>query len=249
MRGQTARKLNGYRPTHKNKWLFTQHGILTIQELALLEFYADIIDFDRKHHKFGLFEADFNEMALIFGCKSPNTIRNWHNKLLKIGFIKKTEQKGVFQLSCYLRYINPGRWEGKASDYAKEEKDQPIGVILQSFGINLQPGEEKLQPVVKNNSNLASESGSIAIVSSKDESKDNHQEKVKVLIKQHVRNDEEYERIYRESDFQGLTPEDMRWVDENITEVVDVPKANESEIVSVYFNGDYEAYKRNLITR
>lgn len=197
-------KLNGYRASHRNKWLFVRHKILTLQELSLLEFYADTLVFDKDKDNFGLFEVNFRKITEIFQCKSENTVRNWHNKLLKLGFIKITKEKHYYKLACFLRYISTGFWQGKAGEYAELEKNQPIEKILQNFGINLQPIEEKPQPVVKKSIKLASEKSTIALVSSKDNSSYS------------VRTDQYYEKIYREGGYKLLIPEDMKWIDENL---------------------------------
>lgn len=136
------KKLNGYRASHRNKWLLIKHKILTLQELSLLEFYVDIMDFDCRHEKFSEFEVDFKEIKEIFNCKSPTTIRNWHSKLLLLGFISKTEKRGFYKISCPKRYISPGKWQGEASFYSRAEKGLAIENILSNFGINLQPNEE-----------------------------------------------------------------------------------------------------------
>jgi len=132
------KKLNGYRLTHRNKWRLIENKILILQELALLEYYADIFDFDKNHSNFGLFMVNFGNFSEIFNTSSDNTIRNWHNRLLELGFIKPTGNKNVYRLTIHDRYLTPGKWEGKASDYARQEKDQSIEVILQNFGINPQ---------------------------------------------------------------------------------------------------------------
>ncbi len=187
------KKLNGYRVTHRNKWLLIRQGILSVQELALLEFYADIFDFDKNHQTYGTFSTDFKELAEYFNCKSQNTVRNWHNKLHRLGFIKATDKRGVFQLTCFERYVNPGKWEGRASEYAKQEKDQPIGIILQSFGINLQTIKSSSQPIAQKQDKIALESNSIAIGSYKDES---NVYQSNTSVKKHaIASKEEYQQV------------------------------------------------------
>lgn len=212
------KKLNGYRPTHRNRWKLLSEKIITLQELSLLEYYADIVDFDKDHDKFGLFEIDFNEIKQVFVC-SENTVRNWHSKLLQLGFIEKTSKKHWFKLICHERYINPGYWGGKAAEYGIIEKDQPIETILQSFGLNLQSIEEKLQQIGKKKDKqkvTTTEIGSIAIGSSKDEYKDSFLEEVPKTF-------EDYKKIKEEEGYKLLTEEDMKWIDENIHEDPMVP--------------------------
>lgn len=241
-------KLNGYRPTHRNKWLFLKHEILNVQELAFLEFCADLVDFDKNHENYGLIGIDLVVVTKVFCC-SENTIRSWLKKLLNIGFIKKTEKRGHFRMSCHERYINPGLWGGRAPEYAKKEKDQPVGIILQNFGIDLQTTEQKVQSVEENPLNSDSEQENRALVSSKDDSTVSPREIV--VIKQMPRTDDEYERIrHANKNFQKLLTKDMRWIDENVIEEIDVTDPEiEKDCVNVFFNGNWGEYRRCLITK
>ena len=169
------KKLNGYRLSHRNKWLFIKHELLSIQELSLLEFYADIVDFDFRHEeKYGLFEVDFIEISSYFGRKQ-GIIRQWHNKLLTIGLVNKTNKRHIFRLTCHQRYFLAGKWKGKANHYQEIEKNQPIEIILQSFDINFQTAKEKIQFIENRNKKKvvrSNKTNSIAISSSRDEYKD-----------------------------------------------------------------------------
>lgn len=245
-----SKKLNGYRASHKNKWLFIKHGILSIQELALLEFYADIFDFDPGHETVGLFPVNFEEIAEIFSC-SPNTVRNWHGKLLHSGFIKSTAKKSIYRLACHARYTTPSvKFQGKAAVYAEQETNQSIEIILQNFEIDSQLVGEKVQIVGEKDEKLGSESSSIAISSFKVESSNKDSLRIikKVIIKQDLRSEEEYQKMYKDNP-EGLEPEDMKWIDENIKEEIEVTESNEKEIVDMYFDGDWEEYRKNLVVR
>jgi len=72
----------------------------------------------------------------------------------------------------------------------------------------------------------------------------------KVIIKQEIRTQEQYEKIYKEGNFLSLKPDDMRWVDENVTEEIEVETgADELEqSVETFFDGDWRDYRRQLIT-
>jgi hypothetical protein len=68
-----------------------------------------------------------------------------------------------------------------------------------------------------------------------------------VVIKQDVRSKEEYERIYIDGDFQGLSVEDMQWIDENIRESIEISdQFMEENIINLYFDGDRNKYSRHL---
>lgn len=239
-------QLNGYRASHRNKWLYIRNGLLSVQELALLEYYADAMDFDRSHPKFSLVEIDFDRIARVFSC-SPNTIRNWHKRLLSVGFIRKTSKLHWFEVVCAPRYINPGFWKGEAAQYAEKEKGQPLETILQNFEINLQPIGEKLQPVVNDQEDKAENNPLRVIGSSKYES---GLYPGKIVVEQEVRSDEEYRRIYEEGGYQHLTVDDMKWIDEDIGEVRPAPDgATEADYVEIFFDGDWGKYRNNLVTK
>lgn len=209
-------KLNGYRASHRNKWRFIQCGLLNLQELSLLEFYADLMRYGQDNPNYGLFNVNFNEIAKVFGCRSSNTPRNWHSKLLKIGLIQNTKVKNVCLLSCFTRYITPGYWGGESAKYVDLEKNQPVEVMLQNFGINLQLIGHKAQSVAKKELINLKKSPSIAISSSKVQSS---LVLNKSVINQQLKTDEEYQRIYDEGGYKFLMPDDMRWIDENMGEV------------------------------
>lgn len=244
------KKLNGYRASHRNKWYFIEKGILTREAFLLLDFYADIFSFDDRKEDYGLVEADFESLRKIFNCKSDQTIRNWNNELLNKGFIESTNFHQIYKLVCCERYLlNCKLWKGKANHYQELEKNQPIGIIIQSFGLKPDLIGSCFQPVGTKQlikTDLTSKSHSINIVSSKYEY--NVYPK-KICIKQAVRTIEEYEQIYKDGNDQSLTPEDMQWIDENVVENRIVENEEmENEIINIYFNGDKNKYIKCLIT-
>ena len=208
------KSLNGYRATHRNKWLLIKHNILTLQEVSLLEYYADIFDFDKKHKNFGTIEVYFSDISSIFG-KSENTIRSWHNKLLSLGFIEKTFRLHVYKLKIPARYITPGLWKGEAAYYAEIEKDQSIETILLNFGINIKNGVKKTQSVEKKSDNTASKIPPIALGSSKDQSRDNLTiEEIPTIQK---RSKQEYEEILQEGNYKEFEASDLELIDQLLT--------------------------------
>lgn len=71
----------------------------------------------------------------------------------------------------------------------------------------------------------------------------------RVIIKQEIRTQEQYEKIYKDGNFLSLMPDDMRWIDENVTEEIEVgPDELEQGVVETFFDGDWENYRRQLIT-
>jgi len=143
-------KLKGYRVSHRNKWLILQNRILTLQELALFEFFIDISDFDPRHDKFGIFEVFLDEVSDVFG-KSQDSIRIWHKGLLTKKFIAPYDVKRKFyQLKNPLRYNTK-----KAEEFHKyENNDKPIQTILEVMTFT----SEEFELVQTEKVNLALES-------------------------------------------------------------------------------------------
>ncbi|MBI4080439.1 MAG: hypothetical protein HY430_01560 [Candidatus Levybacteria bacterium] len=237
------RKLNGYRPSHRNKWHFITNDTLSLSELSYWDYCIDVMDFDPDHDTYGMFRFDLAEVIKTFR-KGKSTVRNWHNKLLLLGCIQATNRKGVYRLPNATRYISEGpRWKGEAMTFARQEMNQSFEEIVQSTGVKIQSIGQNVQPVGKQIVDSASKIPVKALSSSKDESNLNHVRKV--LIKQEVHSENEYQQMYQENP-DGLTPDDMRWVDENVIETLEVDAENEESIVDLYFDGDWQKYRNNL---
>jgi hypothetical protein len=100
----------------------------------------------------------------------------------------------------------------------------------------------------KNQSNLALETTSRALGSSKDCSITSSlvNSKKVVVIKQEVRSSAEYQELSEESVF-SLLPFEMKRIDKNLTEEIGIESdEQEKEIVRVYFDNDWDKYRRNL---
>lgn len=213
---QYKKKFNGYRNSHRNRWRLVQRGYLSIQVFALFELYLDIFDFDIKHPSFGVFFVDFDAIAAILS-KSPNTIRAWHNQLLDLGLVKRSYPRGYYEIKHPKRYIASGAWGGEAKQYVQREKDQPVEVIFQSIGGKVRKTEQVVQPIEKKEGFYLEKPSAKALSSSTVDSPVSF--KIKVISEGRVRSDEEYQKIYDgngNSNFKNLTPEDMKWIDENI---------------------------------
>ena len=200
-------KLNGYRPSHRNKWKFLKERVLTMQELLLYEYILDQFDFDTSHEKFGTFEFYLDDVAPVFD-KQPNSVRSWLNGLLTKGFIEKTNRKYLYQLVCPLKYIGPGFQKGEAAQFAKLDKDQSIEQILQNMGIKFQSIEKKVQRIEKKEDSNLKEDAPRAIGSFKVDSKFSYNNVNEVEEK-------DYEEIYKSGGYHLLLPEDMEWLDNN----------------------------------
>lgn len=220
---------NGYRPSHRNRWLLLQHKILTKEELLLFEYYLDQMDFDFRHVQFGTFQVNFSELSQLFGYKvnkSNNSIRSKHNKLLEVGLIYPTRDSNFFAIKNPERYIaETSIWKGKASTFRKNEMDKPTEVVIesmrgqfQSTETEFQSIETKFQPVEKSKPILLDKLSSRALGSSKVESNliKESEESLAEGPSRTVRTTQGYLDIHKEGGYSTLSPEDMKYLDEQI---------------------------------
>ena len=77
-------KTNGFRISHRNRWLFVMEGVLTINEMVLLDFYIDKINFSPTSEDAGTFELDYAELYCYLG-KKESSIYALNGSLLKKG--------------------------------------------------------------------------------------------------------------------------------------------------------------------
>ena len=214
-------KTNGYRPVHRNRWLLLQSRILNKDELLLLEYYIDQMDFDRRHECYGTFQVDIEYLTRLFGYKvnkSNNSIRKRHNKLIKLGFIFPTRQKNVFGIFNPERYIaQTNKWQGKANEFREKEMNQSLENIIQYIATNVQQFETSFQPTEKSDDNLLKFNPPRTLGSSKVES-NGIKQKIESLAEEVTRPVKtllEYKKIYDQGGYTTLTPDDMQWLDEN----------------------------------
>lgn len=163
-----VQKLNGFRSSHRNKWHLLYKQVISLQAMLLLEFYLDIFDFDQRHFTYQTFQVNYSQIAEIFHC-SVNTVRNWHNELLKCGLIHKTHERNKFVIPNCERYLNSGTITSR--NYQKAEYRQFFEQIFQFMCGKLQPTEQSFQPVGSDGMGSLKSQPPIAIISSKFESK------------------------------------------------------------------------------
>lgn len=167
------RKLNGHRPSHRNKWFLVQMGILNMQEMSFYDYCADLTDFDHKHQQYGTFELDFSTCSSFLNV-SQNTVRNWANYLIYLGLMEKVE-KERYRIKNFERYIAQSKqWQGTSNTCSQKEKSQSVGIIFQALGIDLQTAVEKSQQVGRKPSKNLEIQTSRYLGSSKEESMSYH---------------------------------------------------------------------------
>lgn len=244
-------KLIGYRASHRNKWFLITQNILTPQEFVLFEYYLDLMDFDKSHKdSFSTFEAFLEDVALVFN-KHEDTIRIWHNGLLTKGFIKVFDEKRhLYAVKSPLRYvIGLVQWGGEASKYVMEEKYQTQEFILKNIRFS-QLEEEKTQLESDEKVDISINTTENSLGSSKGESiVISHIGYKKIVgIKQEVRGDAEYRKMYEDGGSLGLSPDEMKLADQIVIEKIEIlNNEQEKEIVRIYFDGKWDEYRSSLI--
>lgn len=233
-------KLNGYRPSHKNRWLLLKAGIISREGLLFWEYCLDQMQFDKRNPGYGTATVNFEEVMEYFHIKSPTTVRNWHNELTTKGFVREIDKrKHILEIINCERYIEG--INGRVDEYAKKEKDQSIDQIKQSIGLNDQYVDENNQSIDQNNADLGTKVDTKALSSFKVD-----------LSSQHVRTMEEYREIHDRGNWGPYTAEDMMWVDQyqgNCLPVVTKDeKSIDQDLVDTFFSGDTDSYMSHLIT-
>lgn len=165
-------KLNGFRASHRNKWILVACRLITQQELSLYEYYVDVADFDPRHNVFGCFEDDLYQTANIFQYSSLTSVRSKRNKLVKIGLIRALRKRDWFQIPYYDRFLlsKHERYK-KAHEYHSIEKELNIEIILKNYGVKQEFIDEIDQKIDRFHIDHLMNTSPINIVSSKVESK------------------------------------------------------------------------------
>ncbi|MCJ7805246.1 hypothetical protein MUP46_01200, partial [Patescibacteria group bacterium] len=159
------------------------------------------------------------------------------------------EKRQLYTVKSPTRYIiGLAKWGGESTRYTHEEKNQPREFILENIRF--------FQPEIENIQQKSSETALKSTISTKNSLTSYKHSSIVlpslgskvVVIKQEVRSDAEYQKIYADSNFKGLEPDDMKWVDQNIIEEIEIESdEQEKEIMSIFFDGDWDKYRKNLM--
>lgn len=268
--------INGFRASHRNRWLFVSEGVLTVPEMVLLDFYIDKMNFSAKSEDVGTFDLDFAELEIYLDRKEK-TIRALNKNLLEKGFIKWINPN-KYAVTHWERYIldKKDKTGGLAFKFQKQEYNLPIKSLIQNLGINFQiagkqhedlsevstPDSPLIKKLIKKNNiniqNSETEEKKITEIISNtlDTSKDEDKRKKNiagqfpkwVLIQQEPRTDKEYQKLQDEqSDEMKMPIEDMKWIDQNAHEFMKIEDEEEENwVMSLYFGGDRARYEKYL---
>lgn len=198
-------KRNGYRPSHKNRWLLISERILTLRQWALYEYLLDDMDWDHRHDNFGLFEFYPDEMVDVFH-KSSESIGDWFKCLVDKSFVRLRDKKRkLYEVKNPERYVF-----GKASRYELSERNISVEKLLENIRFSERDGEitetvkEKIPQIIPSG---VWKDRSKALSSFKDG--------LGIESRQGVRTLGDYKEIYQTEGYALLLPEDMMWIDQN----------------------------------
>lgn len=198
---------NGTRTFHRSDFYLVSEGVLTSQELILFEFLVNQMGFDPEHEdRFGVVEVEsYKSLASFLRYSSENAIRPKVAKLVSLGLLIPIGKRR-FRVAEYKRYLAQSvKWGGLATDYTVREKGKSPKEVLQSIGVKVQTVADKVQ-LIEENSQLLPESSIPRYLSSS-------KVKSNALEHQQTRSMEEYQEIMASGQYQGLTVDDMQWID------------------------------------
>ena len=208
---------NGYRPSHRNRFLLIEHKVLTREEFVVFEYCLDQMGFDKKNEWFGKIYVNFQEIALVlnYSANPPyNSIREKIKKLIKLNILIPTNKANIYSIFNADRYVaTTNLWKGKSRQFQQQEHNKPFSLVIQNIAQNFQYGEAKVQ---KNEQNIPSKlkiDSSRALSTSKvnnlttDVSIDSRNKDQRTLA--------DYQRIYRKKDWGDFTIDDMKWLDDH----------------------------------
>ena len=229
------RRLNHtWQKVRRDRHLAALYFQLDDPEYRLYDLYFAAYGWDKTYKEtYGTVEFPDREIGNILSW-SPAKVCRTRNRLLKKGIISvRNENENIYKI------LPPPSLPDNLT--ALEEKIawmQKLISPLQQAGAS---PKQDVAPVQQ----TQGYSGDSSIVSYKDQYSLVYPKKL--LIKQEVRTEEEYQQMYQENPNFPI-PEDMRWIDENLKEVIEVSAENEKQVVDLYFDGDWQRYQRSLIT-
>lgn len=212
------KRLKGYHRHFKGRYLLIKNNVLTFQEFILWDLSFSILadwDTSLEHEDiYGSFPQKFSEISYFLNC-DPSNISRYSKKLFELGLWKRrndgrievcgfniiknlsliTNKVGTVDLQDYI--ANPHIYNA----FTQDTNEKKHGLSTK------EPESFSSQTDV----NLHTPSSKEPLVSYKDESSlgfDNDTNKVLTV--------EEAERIFSDD---GLTEDDIKWIDENVKEI------------------------------
>src|SRR3989338_88931 len=204
-----------------------RNGVLSVNELGYFLIFLISADWDRNQDRKGFIRYDLRKLSDIW--KIPyQTLNDNLIKLIKKNVIIK--ERNTPKIPDFDRFTFSGANQIAKQTYTNEESKQYFDNLFSNSEIPLQP--KRKSPIPFNTSSKSEFS-----IPSKS-----------VVIKQPVRTNEEYQQIYDDEGYKFLTPDDMRWIDENVSGKEQVNnRLEEKDVVSIFFNGNWDLYQKNVV--
>jgi hypothetical protein len=242
---QLNSRLKGWHKHFKGRFLLLKD--LTEGEYVLWDFSFSILaDWhdDPRRDTYGTFFYSFADIANELKCDA-SVISRRSKKLFRLGLWKKLDDGSIevcgFNIRDHLTVLT---------------KDVDIPIDLQSYIANQQVGNAITNNQLANihegstkeidtsspqiNANMHDDAPKEPLISFKDES---NVPIKKVIVKGSSRSNKEYQKLHEES---GMSVEDMKAIDDSISESYIVTEENELYLVDTFFNGDWEKYRKNI---
>ncbi len=192
-------KYNGWYPTFRGKYMLLKNKVLSKEAFILYEASIAFADWDKDHKTYGLLLLSQSEIETQLGCSKGFVSRNGRI-LINKGFWMK--QANVIQVLGFelieIKLLKEIVKKDKVVNLQKYLGDTQQ--LVANKGINIAKGKEDVPP--QDVANLQNDKPKYLVSS-----------KGKYLTH---RTDEDYQRIWKEGNYQSLTPDDMKWIDNNI---------------------------------
>jgi hypothetical protein len=239
------KKLKGYHKHFRGRFLLLRD--LTPEEYVLWDIsFSLAADWDKNHDSYGTFSFTFSEISYFTQC-SPSTISRKAKKLFTLGLWKKLDDGSIevsgFNVLEHLAILTKELGVIDLQTYIADQQTSHATKNNQVAKLHDDSSKEIDTFSLQTDANLHTDVTKESLISSKDGFSVPIK---KVIIKNKVKSIEEYQKIYQENGNQGLTPQDMKDADESIGDIYEeVTPDNEQFIVDVFFNGDWDDYRKN----
>lgn len=181
------KKLRGYQKAPRDRFELLINKVLNQEEFILYEFGIAITDWDIEHvETYGTFEATNKEIAMALGWKSDSTVSRHKKSLIKKGLFY-IENSGLISPKDFDKWQLRKFLPAKIHESPAHAQTQPANIQDSSSKMQENRGQEEVY-------SLSFFKGNSSL----------------------LRKEEEYQKIYKEGGYTLLTPDDMRWIDENI---------------------------------
>lgn len=192
------KKLKGYQKASRDRFLLIAEGILTHEEFVIYELGVALTDWDKTHvETYGTFLASNLQLAQLLHWKSDSTVSRHRQKLIQKGFFI-VGNDGRTLIKDY------EKWQLKRLPENTSEK-------MQASSAKMQPTNAVLHETPAKMHESSPQNPDQPLVSFKGNSS--------------FKTKEEYQRIWKE-DYKSspdFTPDDMKWIDQNVREDPLVP--------------------------